>query len=101
MPLLRIGTITCDTYPYEVRALHFVEAALATGHEIDVICLGEFGKKRSEKQNGVQIYRLPIHRQIGGSLWNKCFHWCLFLFLAGARIILLHLKRPLRRSTCP
>ncbi len=94
MSLLRVGTITFDTYPYEVRALRFAEAAVAADYEVDVICLGEPGKKSDEKHNGVHIYRLPMSRRIGGSLLTRLFRWCLFLLLAGARITYLHLKHP-------
>ena len=93
MSPLRVGTITFDWYPYEVRALRIAEAAADAGYEVDVICLRRAGEKAYEVDNGVRIYRMPSGPSIGDSLLMKILHWCWFLLLAGATVTWLHLKR--------
>lgn len=94
MSSLRIGTITYDWYPYEVRALRTAEAAVAAGYEVDVICLHERGKKHYEAHNGVHIYRVPMRRGMGNSLPIRILQWFYFLFLAGMLVAWLHIRRP-------
>jgi glycosyltransferase involved in cell wall biosynthesis len=92
MPSFRVGTITYDWYPYEVRALRTAEAAVKGGYEVDVICLREKGAKNYEVHNGVHIYRMPMSRGVGGSLPMKIVRWFWFLLLAGVAMTWLHLK---------
>jgi glycosyltransferase involved in cell wall biosynthesis len=93
MSSLRVGTITFDWYPYEVRALRLAEAAASAGHEVDVICLRKPGESRYEVINGVRIYRLAVKR-IGHALPLKILYWCWFLLYAGVVVSWFHLKRP-------
>lgn len=93
MSSLRVGTITFDWYPYEVRALRTAESAIEAGHEVDVICLRQPGAKSYEVHNGVRIYRMPMSRSVGGSLPRKLLQWSWFLLLAGAVVTWLHMRR--------
>ena len=94
MPSLRVGTITYDWYPYEVRALRTAEAAVDAGYEVDVICLGQKGMKSYEVHHGVHIYRLPMNRGAGSSLPKRILRWVWFLLLAGITLTFLHVRRP-------
>ena len=93
MSPLRVGTITFDWYPYEVRALRLAEAAASAGHDVDVFCLRRPRERSSEVVNGVHVHRLPVKR-IGRSLPLKILYWCWFLLFAGAVVTWFHLKRP-------
>ncbi len=93
MSSLRVGTITFDWYPYEVRALRTAEAAVEAGYAVDVICLRQPGTKNYEVHNGVHIYRMPMSRSVGGSLPRKLLQWSWFLLLAGAVVTWLHMRR--------
>lgn len=93
MSSLRVGTITFDWYPYEVRALRTAEAGVDAGYEVDVICLRQPGMKSYEVHNGVHIYRMPMSRGVGDSLIKSVLQWCWFLLLAEAKVTWLHLKR--------
>lgn len=89
----RIAVITFDRYPFEPRALRLAEAAANGANEVDVLCLRGAGEKSFEIYNGVHIYRLPMHRSVGGSLPTMVVQWCLFLLMAGIRVARLHRGR--------
>jgi glycosyltransferase involved in cell wall biosynthesis len=94
MPSLRVGVISYDWYPYEVRALRMAEAAADAGYAVDVICLRNKGAKSHEVLNGVHVYRLPMSRGLGGSLLLRIVQWCWFMLLAGGMVVWHHLRRP-------
>ena len=94
MSSLRVGTITYDCYPFEIRALRTAEAAVAAGYDVDVICVREEGEKSYEVLHGVHVYRLPVRRGMGGSLSTKIMQWLWFLLLAGVMVAWLHMRRP-------
>lgn len=89
---LRVGFITFDLYPYEVRSLRLTEAAVDAGYSVDVICLRKPGEKNFAVHNGARVHRLPIDRPVGRSLPLTILYWCWFLLLAGITITRLHLK---------
>jgi glycosyltransferase involved in cell wall biosynthesis len=92
MPSGRIGVISFDWYPFEVRALRLSETVAAAGYDVDVICLLRPGEKRYEVRNGIHIYRIPVNRNFGGSLAISLLSWCQFLFLASITVTRLHLR---------
>ncbi len=94
MPSIRVAVITFDRYPFEPRALRLAEAAASAVNEVDVICLCQPGEKSYEVHNGVNIYRMPMNRSVGGSLPIMLLQWGLFLLIAGVRVAALHLRRP-------
>jgi len=92
MSSLRLGIVTFDWYPYEVRVLRMSEAAISAGYEVDIICLRQPGQKFFEVDRGVRIYRLPIKR-FGYSLFQKMLNWCIFLIVAAVVVTWLQVKR--------
>lgn len=92
MSPLRLGIITFDWFPFEVRVLRMTEAAASAGYEVDVVCLRQPGQKFFEVDKGMRIYRLPLKR-IGYSLPQKILNWCIFLLFAAVVVTWLHLRR--------
>ena len=88
----RIGVVSFDWYPFEVRALRLAQTAADAGYTVDVVCLLRPGEKRYESYNGVNVYRLPVARNYGGSLPRLLRSWCLFLLLATIAVTRLHMK---------
>lgn len=93
MASLRVGVITYDWYPYEVRALRLSEAAANAGNEVHVVSLRLPGEKRYEVHNGVRVHRMPLSRGVGGSLPKTIAQWVWFMLLAAFTITRLHLRR--------
>lgn len=93
MERMRIGVITFDWYPFEVRVLRLVQAAVDVCCEVDVICLRQPHEKRSEVIDGVHVYRMPMSRGFGLPLPITILYWCWFVLLAGATVTRLHLRR--------
>lgn len=91
---LRIATITFDWFPHEPRALRTAEAAAHAGHQVDVICLQQPGKKSHDIYNGIHICRVPMNRGPRRPLLITILQWSWFLILAAVTVTWLHLKRP-------
>ena len=47
-------------YPIDPRLVHEVAAMVELGHNVDLICLGERGQPRYERQGALTIRRLPV-----------------------------------------
>ncbi|MBO0780429.1 MAG: glycosyltransferase family 4 protein [Ktedonobacteraceae bacterium] len=90
---IRVCTITFDWYPFDPLVRRIAEAAIDGGYEMDVICLRQRGEKSHEVCNGVQVYRVPMDRGFGKSLFSTLLSWCWFIVLASVKVTLLHLRR--------
>jgi len=94
MTSLHVCTITFEWYPFEVRSLRQVEAAVFAGHKVDVICLRNLHEKKYDEYPGVRVYRLPISRSYDSSMSKTIFQWCWFLLLVAIELINLQIKNP-------
>lgn len=92
MQPVRVGVITFDWYPFEVRALRLTRAAADAGHPVDVICTRKAHEKFHEIYGNTHIYRIPMKRGGNASFISKAFFWCLFVLCAGFTAAFLHLK---------
>jgi glycosyltransferase involved in cell wall biosynthesis len=79
-------------YPHDNHLKRDAEALLASGWEVDVVCLRKKGEKAREVVKGVQVYRLPVehHR---GSAWRYLWEYSAFLLLAFVQLTLLFLRK--------
>ena len=82
-------------YPHDNHLKRDAEALLASGWEVDVVCLRKKGETAREAVKGVQIYRLPVehHRD---SAWRYLWEYSAFLLLAFANLARLSLRRRYR-----
>lgn len=88
---LRLAMVSFDWFPYEVRSLRMIRAAVAAGYQVDVICIRQSGQKFIEVDKNLRVYRLPLKR-IGYSLPRKVLNWCTFLLVATQVVAWLHLR---------
>ncbi len=94
MTQLRVGAITYDYYPFDIRVRRMAEAAADAGYEMHVVCLRDQGESSHEVCNGVITDRLPFSRGFGRPLPLTILSWLWFLMLAGGVITWQHLRRP-------
>lgn len=90
--MARILIIRQFYFPLDIRVRREVEALLADGHEVDVICLSRPDEPRSERCGRLRVRRLPFHHQRGGAASYVRAYLTFFLAataLAGWR----HLRR--------
>lgn len=80
---------------YELALRREAEALREAGYEVDVVCLREPGGPAVEVDNGVTLYRLPLHRRRGGPL-GYLWDYLGFFVVATFTVTRLHLKRRYR-----
>jgi glycosyltransferase involved in cell wall biosynthesis len=56
----RVAMVTFSPYPFDPRPRRAVDALVAEGASVDLICLGNQGAPKREVLNGVNVLRLPI-----------------------------------------
>lgn len=90
--MARICVVRQYYYPLDIRVRREVEALLAVGHEVDVVCLRGAGQQALEKERGLTVHRLPMrHGRGGGAAYIG--RYLAFLVLASATVTALHLRR--------
>jgi glycosyltransferase involved in cell wall biosynthesis len=80
----------------EPRVARQARAALASGYEVDVICMRRAGEPRSESLDGIRIYRLPLEHQRGLGLRAIVREYLGFTILAAATLWRLARRRGYR-----
>jgi glycosyltransferase involved in cell wall biosynthesis len=58
--------VTFSPYPFDARPRRAVDALLAEGASVDLICIGEGDAPRREILNGLSVLRLPINHDRAG-----------------------------------
>jgi glycosyltransferase involved in cell wall biosynthesis len=94
MSTLRVGAITYDYYPFDIRVRRMAEAAADAGFETHVICLRNQGEPAHEVIHGVITDRVPFNRGFGRPLPLTILSWVWFMVLAGAVVTWQHMRRP-------
>lgn len=79
---LRAAMCTFSPYPGDPRPRRAVEALLAEGMAVDLICLAEGKAPVRESTGGLTVYRIPITHKRGGKL-RYGFNYALFLLLCA------------------
>jgi glycosyltransferase involved in cell wall biosynthesis len=81
-------------YPIgEPRVQRQAEALAQAGSEVDVICLRNHNEPATQVEEGIHIYRLPVHRNKQRGLGGQFLEYLAFFFLAFVRLTLLHFQR--------
>lgn len=90
-------------FPLDLRTRRHVEALLADGHEVDVLCVGGPGERALERWHGVRIMRVPIPHRRGGILGYLLEYgaFAVTAFLIAAVMQLLRRYRLVHVHTLP
>lgn len=92
--MARVLMIRQWAYPLDARVRQHVEALLAEGHEVDVLCMRRPGQARFERDGRLQVFRLPAYQARGGP--GYLLEYSLFTVLATLAAALLHVRRRYR-----
>ena len=87
-----VAMITYSPYPSDPRPRRAVDALIDAGMTVDLICLAEDQALRREKQNGLDVTRLPIIHRRGGGL-SYLYQYSAFLSLSAGILAARSLKR--------
>lgn len=81
-------------YPLgETRVQREALALVDAGYEVDVISLRKEGEPKRDRQEGVNIYRLPVGRHKGAGPILHLLEYLAFFVLASAKLFSLHFRR--------
>jgi len=79
-------------YPHDNHLKRDAEALLASGREVDVVCLRKKGEKAREVVNGVRVNRMPVEHHRGSPL-RYLWEYSAFILLAFFKLAILSLHR--------
>jgi glycosyltransferase involved in cell wall biosynthesis len=89
----RIAIVRQGYVPLDARVRSEVDALVAAGHEVDVLCLRWPGEARREHRGGLTIRRLSFPNSRSG--WPAyVMQYGAFFCLAFALVTVAHLRRP-------
>lgn len=81
-------------YPLgETRVLREALALVAKGYEVDVLCLRGEGEPARDREEGIEIYRLPMKRHKGSGFLVQLLEYLAFFMLAFGKLLLLHPRK--------
>lgn len=90
--MARVCVVRQYYYPLDIRVRREVEALLAQGHQVDLVCEREPGQPTVERTPGLTVWRLPIPHRRGGAV-GYLLRYTTFLAVASAVVAGLHLRR--------
>lgn len=88
----RICLVRQGYYPLDTRVRREVQALVADGHDVDVVCLIRPGEPRFERVGQVTVHRLRIPLRRAGTV-NYLFQYGAFFIAAGLVVAWLHMRR--------
>ncbi len=88
----RVAMIAFSPYPSDPRPRRAVDALIDAGMTVDLICLAEDQAQRREKQDALDVTRLPITHRRGGGL-SYLYQYSAFLSLSAGILAARSLKR--------
>lgn len=91
----RVCVVRQYYYPLDIRVRREVEALLAAGHEVDVVCLRAAGEPARETDGRLRIIRLPMAHSRGGRIAYLA-RYARFLVMATVVVAARHLRRRYR-----
>ncbi len=81
-------------YPMgETRVEREALALIDRGYEVDVICLGGREQPKTDSEDGVRIYRLPVRRHKNSGVTTQFLEYLAFFVLAFFKLTGLHLRQ--------
>ncbi len=89
----RAAMISFSSFPSDPRPRRALEALLREGMSVDMICLADSGLPQSEKQDGLEIRRLPITHRRGGVL-SYFTQYSRFILQSAVILAARTLRRP-------
>jgi len=88
---MRVCIVRQFYFPSEAHVRRDVNALLAAGYEVDVVCARDSGERAFERWGRVGVYRLPV-RHIRAGLLRYLFEYTCFFMLASLFLSYLHIK---------
>ena len=88
----RVAMVMFSTYPFDPRPRRAVDALIAEGASVDLVCLRSEGAPAREVRNGVNVRRLPIKHDRRGK-FAYAYRYAYFIFASSVIFALRSLAR--------
>jgi glycosyltransferase involved in cell wall biosynthesis len=79
----RVAMVTYSLYPFDPRPRRAIDALLAEGANIDLVCLGSEGAPSREVLDGIRVLRIPLKHQRGGK-FTYAAQYAAFILISSA-----------------
>ena len=87
-----VGMVTFSPYPDDPRPRRAVDALIAEGAKVELICLGSEGSPRREVLDGIHVFRVPLKRLRRGR-FEYAYQYTAFILISSAIFALRSLTR--------
>jgi len=89
---MRVCHLVYAYFPADPRVRREVDALVAAGHEVDVICLRGDAEAVTESVEGIRVTRVPLQARRGGRV-RYAFQYVLFFLLSSILLLGLYRRR--------
>jgi glycosyltransferase involved in cell wall biosynthesis len=88
----RVGMVTFSAYPGDPRPRRAIDALVAEGAKVELICLAGEGAPRREVLEGIDVLRVPLKRLRKGK-FEYAYQYSSFILISSAILALRSLTR--------
>jgi len=88
----RVAMVTFSSYPFDPRPRRSIDALIAEGATVDLICLGSKDDVKGEAPDGVKVFRVPLKHPRRGK-FEYAFRYGIFILISSVTFALRSLGR--------
>jgi glycosyltransferase involved in cell wall biosynthesis len=87
-----VAMVTFSAYPFDPRPRRSIDALIAEGATVDLICLGSKDDVEGQAPNGVKVFRVPLKHPRRGK-FEYAFRYGIFILISSLRFAVRSLGR--------
>jgi len=78
----RVAMVTFSSYPFDPRPRRSIDALIAEGATVDLICLGSKNEVKGQAPDGVKVFRVPLKHPRRGK-FEYAFRYGIFILISS------------------
>ena len=88
----RVAMVTFSSYPFDPRPRRSIDALIAEGATVDLICLGSKNEVKGQAPDGVKVFRVPLKHPRRGK-FEYAFRYGVFILISSLTFAVRSLGR--------
>ena len=88
----RVAMVTFSSYPFDPRPRRSIDALIAEGATVDLICLGSKNDVKGQAPHGVKVFRVPLKHPRRGK-FEYAFRYGIFILVSSLTFAVRSLGR--------
>ncbi len=88
----RVAMVTFSSYPFDPRPRRSIDALIAEGATVDLICLGSKNEVKGQAPDGVKVFRVPLKHPRRGK-FEYAFRYGVFILISSLTFAIRSLGR--------